>query len=211
MPKYLSFVLLGILTVVGLGAAALGFSQAPSGIDLGVAVTNTLSAPNYTEHLVEHTPQGSQTANLVFQAPDRLGGWLESAGHRTYLYIIGSTEYISVTQSSKNSKAPLTFYKQQTTGALAVDPAHTYLPYWNCKGNPTCPTTKSGSVTTVTLSQGGQTEKLSFTVSGDYVSNFGAVTPGGSISLDISDVGTSPRVALPAGAKITAAPTQPGG
>ncbi|MEI7859433.1 MAG: hypothetical protein WCI26_06320 [Acidimicrobiales bacterium] len=205
MRKYLSFLLLGILTLVGLGAAALGFSQSSSGVALGPAVTNTLSAPNFSEHLVEHTPQGSQTANLVFQAPDRLGGWLESAGRRTYLYIIGSTEYISVTQSTKGPKTPLTFYKQQTTGALAVDPAHTYLPYYN-KG----PATTSGSVTTVTLSQGGQTENLKYTVTGDYVSNFKAVTPGGSISLDISAVGTSPQVKLPAGAKITTPPTKPG-
>ena len=74
MRKYLSFLLLGILTLVGLGAAALGFSQSSSGVALGTAVTNTLSAPNFSEHLVEHTPQGSQTASLVFQAPDRLGG-----------------------------------------------------------------------------------------------------------------------------------------
>ena len=96
MRKYLSFVLLGILSLVGLGAAVLGIVQSQSGTSLGQAVTNTLKSPNYSEYLVEKTPQGSQTANLVFEAPDRLGGSLESAGRRTYLVIIGSTEIFGV-------------------------------------------------------------------------------------------------------------------
>ncbi len=211
MRKYLSFVLLGVLSLVGLGAAVLGIAQSQSGTDLGQAVHNTLRAPNYSEYLVEKTPQGNQTASLVYQAPDRLGGWLQSAGRRTYLVIIGSTEYISVTRSTKTAGGPLTFYTQQTTGAQAVDPAHTYLPYWNCHGAPTCPTTRSGSVTTVKLSQGGQTEKLNYTVTGNVVSKFTAVTPGGTISLEISKVASSPAVALPKGAKIIAVPSQSAG
>ena len=206
MRKYLSFVLLGILSLVGLGAAVLGIAQSQSGTSLGQAVTNTLKSPNYSEYLVEKTPQGSQTANLVFEAPDRLGGSLESAGRRTYLVIIGSTEYISVTRPAGSTSAPLTFYTQQTTGAQAVDPAHTYLPYYD-RG----PSTRSGSVTTVTLSQGGQTEKLTYTVTGNYVSKFTAVTPGGTISLEISKVGTSPAVSLPKGAKIVASPGRSAG
>jgi hypothetical protein len=206
MRKYLSFVLLGVLSLVGLGAAVLGIVQSQSGTDLGQAVANTLHSPNYTEYLVERTPQGNQSATLVYQAPDRLGGWLQSATGRTYLVIIGSTEYVSVPQKGKSTGTPTRFYKQQSSGAQAVDPAHTYLPYWNCHGAPTCPTTRSGSVTTVTLSQGGQTEKLQYTVTGDYVSRFSAVTPGGTISLDISKVGSSPAVALPAGVKIVPFP-----
>jgi hypothetical protein len=205
MRKYLSFVLLGILSVVGLGAAVLGIVQGSSGTSLGQAVTNTLKSPNYSEYLVEKTPQGNQTASLVYQAPDRLGGWLQSSGRRTYLVIIGSTEYISVTRPA-GSKAPPTFYTQQTTGAQAVDPAHTYLPYYD-RG----PSTRSGSVTTVTLSQGGQTEKLTYTVTGNIVSKFTASTPGGTISLAISNVGTSPAVELPKGAKVIAFPGQTAG
>jgi len=210
MRKYLSFVLLGVLSLAGLGATVVGLVQAQSGTSLGQSVTNTLNSPNYTEHLVEKTPQGNQTASLVYQAPDRLGGWLESAGRRTYLVIIGSKEYISVTRPTKSSGKPLTFYTQQTTGAQAVDPAHNYLPYWNCHGAPKCPTSRSGSVTTVTLSQGGQTEKLSYTVTGNYVSKFSAVTPGGTIALEISELGTSPDVALPKGSKVIAFPGQSG-
>lgn len=210
MRKYLSFVLLGALALVGLGATVIGLVQAQSGTSLGQAVTTTLGSPNYTEHLVEKTPQGNQTANLVYQAPDRLGGWLQSGGRRTYLVIIGSKEYISVTRSATSTGKPLTFYTQQTTGARAVDPAHTYLPYWNCHGAPRCPTTQSGSVTTVTLSQGGQTEKLSYTVTGNYVSKFSAVTPGGTIGLEISELGTSPEVTLPKGSRVIATPGQAG-
>jgi len=204
MRKYLSFILLGVLSLAGLIATVVGLVQAQSGTSLGQAQKITLGSPNYTEHLVEKTPQGNQTANLVYQAPDRLGGWLESAGRRTYLVIIGSKEYISVTRPASSANKQLVFYTQQSAGAQAVDPAHTYLPYWNCHGAPTCPTTRSGSVTTVTLSQGGQTEKLSFTVTGNFVSTFGAVTPGGTINLQISKVGTSPDVALPKGSRVVA-------
>jgi len=207
MRKYLAFLLLGILTLVGVGGAAIGAVQSKSGTGLSQAVKNTLASPNFTEDLVEKTPQGNQTAHLVYQAPDRLGGWLLSAGRKTYIFIIGTTEYIAVSQSA-GAPAPKTFYTQQTTGAKAVDPAHTYLPYYNCNPQPgqpkrPCPTTKSGNVTTITLTQGNQKEILKYTVTGNYVSKFTASTPGGTIDLGISELGTSPAVQLPQGYKTT--------
>ena len=202
MRKFMAFILLGILSVVGAGFAVLGAVQAQSGTSLGQAVTNTLGAPNYSEALVEKTPQGNQQASLVFQSPDRLAGWLQASGRKTYLFIIGHTEYIAVTTSAKAPR-PTKFFTQQTTGAKAVDPAQTYLRYWN-KG----PSTRNGSVTTVTLTQGGQTEQLIYTVTGNYVSDFKAVTPGGSIELAITEVGTSPPVELPKGYTITSAAPQ---
>jgi hypothetical protein len=203
MRKYLAFLLLGILTLVGAGGAAVGAVQAQSGTALSQAVKNTLGASNYTEDLVEKTPQGNQTAHLVYQAPDRLGGWLLSAGRKTYLFIIGTTEYIAVSQSA-SAPAPKTFYTQQTTGAQAVDPAHTYLPYYD-KGK----STRNGSVTTVVLTQGNQKETLTYTVTGNYVSAFSASTPGGTIHLGISAVDSSPAVELPPGYKTTTvAPSQ---
>ena len=66
MRKYLAFLLLGILTLVGVGGATLGAVQAQSGTGISQAVKNTLGAANYTEYLVEKTPQGNQTADLVF-------------------------------------------------------------------------------------------------------------------------------------------------
>ena len=203
MRKYLAFLLLGILTLVGAGGAAIGAVQSQSGTALSQAVKNTLGASNYTEDLVEKTPQGNQSAHLVYQAPDRLGGWLLSAGRKTYLFIIGTTEYIAVSQSA-TAPMPTTFYTQQTTGAKAVDPAHTYLPYYD-KGK----STRNGSVTTVILTQGSQKETLTYTVTGNYVSEFNADTPGGTINLGITDVGSSPAVELPKGYKTTpVAPSQ---
>ena len=203
MRKYLAFLLLGILTLVGAGGAAVGAVQSQSGTALSQAVKNTLGAINYTEDLVEKTPQGNQSAHLVFQSPDRLGGWLLSGGRKTYLFIIGTTEYIAVSQSA-SAPMPTTFYTQQTTGAQAVDPAHTYLPYYD-KGK----ATRNGSVTTVILTQGNQKETLTYTVNGNYVSVFNANTPGGTINLDISNVDSSPAVQLPQGYKTTTkAPTQ---
>ena len=116
-----------------------------------------------------------------------------------------------MTRSATTAKGPLVFYTQQSTGAQAVDPAHTYLPYWNCHGAPVCPTTRSGSVTTVKLTQSGETETLKYTVRGNWVSVFTASTPGGTISLDISAIGSAPAVALPAGAKVVKVPAQAGG
>ncbi|HEY4929563.1 MAG TPA: hypothetical protein VIH95_10470 [Acidimicrobiales bacterium] len=197
MRKYMAFVLLGILTVAGVGFAALGVVQSKSATDLGQAVSNTLKAPNYSEYLVQKTTQGNQTANLVFQAPDRLSATLLASGHKTYLFIIGTTEYIAVTTKA-SAPMPTKFYTQKTTGAVSVDPAQQYLHFYK-EG----PSTRNGSVTTVTLTQGGQKETLTYTVSGNYVSNFHAATPDGTINLAISEVGTSPPVALPKGYTIT--------
>ena len=204
MRKFLAFILLGILTLVGAGGAALGAVQSSSATSITQAVKNTLKAPNYTEDLTEKTPQGNQQAHLVFQAPDRLAGWLVSSGRKTYLFIIGSTEYIAVTGAASAS-TPKVFYTQQTQGAVAVDPANTYLNYCTKK-----PATRNGAVTTVTLSQGGETETLTCTVSGNYVSNFKAVTPGGTIELAISSVGSSPAVELPHGYRTTKTPPAQG-
>jgi hypothetical protein len=198
MRKYLAFVLVGVLTLVGLGAAVLGVAQSSSGVPLPKAVANTLNASGYTEDLAEVSPQGNQTAHLVYQAPDRLGGWFASAGRRTYLVMIGTTEYISVTQPARSTRIPLVYYTQQISSVDAADPAHLYLHYYS-EGT----STTSGSITTVTLTQSGETETLTYTVTGDYVSKFGAVTPGGTVDLDLTEVGSSPPVKLPAGARVT--------
>ncbi len=203
MRKYLAFILLGILTLVGGGFAAAGVVQSTSGTGLGQAVANTLKASNFTEVLMEKTPQGSQRAHLVFQSPDRLGGWLSRSGSKTYLFIIGTREFVARTGSASAS-APTKFFTQRTAGAVAVDPAHTYLPYWNCKPQPgaakqKCPSVRNGSITTVTLTQGGSTTTLTYTVTGGHVSNFKAVASGGTIELAISGVGSSPKVSLPKG------------
>ena len=47
--RLISWLLLGGLVVVGAGAAVLGVSQAPKNAPLLTAVTNTLTAPNYSQ------------------------------------------------------------------------------------------------------------------------------------------------------------------
>jgi len=203
MRRTISYLLLVLVSVAGAAGAVIGVTQSSSGVPLSQAVANTLAAPNYTEVLSEHTPQGRQTAYLVYQAPDRLGGYIQSGSRRTFLLIIGTTEYQSVTVKASQGTHHLVFYSQQSQGAQAVDPAHTYLHFYSQGTN----VQKNGSTTTMVLSQGGQSDRLSFTVAGSYVSEFGATTPTGVLHLTISDVGTSPKVSLPAGARVVAVPT----
>jgi hypothetical protein len=215
----ISWLLLGLLGVVGAGGAVIGLTQAPNNAPLIVctsptqpiqkctgAVPNTLNAPNYSEVVTESTAQGTQTDYLTFQAPDKLGGYVENGSKRTYVYVIGSVEYQSLTVSANASTNHLVFYKQASQGAATIDPVHNYLHYAE-----TAPhiTTSAGGTSTFTLSQDGETGTFVYTVSGPYVSEFNLSVKAASVHLVISQVGTSPRVALPAGAKVVKAPTTP--
>lgn len=197
-----SYLLLGLLTVLALGGAVLGIVQSPKNAPLPQAVTTTLGAPNYSEVLNEVTAQGKQTDYLVYQGPNRLGGYIQSGGKRTYVYVIGQWEYQSLTVANGASTAHLTFYRQASQGAQALDPAHGYLPYAKQAKN----ITRSGDTYSFTLSettaQGKQTGTFAYTVSGPYVSEFNLGVATSSVNLVISQVGTSPPVKLPAGSKV---------
>jgi hypothetical protein len=117
--------------------------------------------------------------------------------------VIGSTEYQSLTVSVSNPPKHLTFYRQAGQGAVSFDPAHGYLPYATQVKHPNL----SGDTYSFSVTKQGQTGKFTYTVNGQYVSQFTLTAPNGSIRLDISDVGTSPPVALPAGSKVVSAPT----
>ena len=97
--KRLNFI--SIVLGAGLTIAACGSSGttpttgAAKSASLQQAVTNTLSAPNYSEVVSQNAPQGKQTDHLRYQAPDRLGGYIQSGSKRTYVYVIGSTQYQS--------------------------------------------------------------------------------------------------------------------
>ncbi len=194
----LGWLLVGMVVAVTAGAAALGVSQAPNTAQLTDAVANTLSAPNYNEVATEQTPQGSETAYLTYEAPDRLGGFVESGGRRTYVVFIGHFEYQSVTVSAGASTKHLTFYRQSIAGGSAADPAHTYLKLASEGTNQK----QSGNTTTMSLNQAGQTVTLSYTVSGQYVAQFKGSGQGATVNLVISQVGNAPPVKLPAGAKV---------
>ncbi len=197
------WLLLGMLGAVTAGAAALGVAQSPTSAALPDAVANTIAAPNYREVATEQTPQGSETAYLTYQAPDRLGGYIDSGGRRTYVYFIGRTQYQSVTVSTKTkSTKKLTFYRQPVAGASVADPVHSYLRL-SSQG---VDKKLSGNTTTMTLNQAGQSVELRYTVSGQYVSMFEGSGQGATVAIVISQVGTTPPVKLPSGIKIVATP-----
>jgi hypothetical protein len=207
----MSWLLLGLLTAVGAGAAALGVVQSPTTAALSSctgppqnphcsgAVTNTLSATNYSEVVTEKTSRGMQTDYLVYQAPDRLGGYIQSGNKRTYVVAIGTFVYQSLTVTNNASTAHLTFYRQQSQGARLLDPAYTYLQYAKQGKH----ITRSGDTYSFTLTNSSkQTGAFSYTVTGQYISEMSLVVGTSSVRLDISLVGSSPPVALPGGAKI---------
>jgi hypothetical protein len=198
----LSWLLVGMVAVVTAGAAALGIAQSPSTASLTDAVNNTLKASSYNEVANEKTPQGSETAYVSYQAPDRLGGFVQSGNRRTYIVFIGNYEYQSVTVSPTASTKHLTFYRQAIAGGSAADPARTYLKLASEGTNHR----QSGNTTKMTLNEAGQTVDLSFTVSGQYVAEFKGSGEGSSVSLVISQVGNGRPVALPAGAKVVNVP-----
>ena len=213
-----SWLLLGLLTVVGAGAAVLGVVQSPTTApliscasaqqpvqDCTGAVPNTLAASNYSEVLSETTPGGQQTDYLVYQAPDRLGGYIESGAKRTYVYVIGKSEYQSLTVANGASTSHLVFYRQPSQGAQSLDPAHGYLPYAKQAKNVQQSGNTYSFTLTETTTQGTATGAFGFTVSGPYVSEFTLKVQTSSVQLVISQVGSSPPVKLPAGAKVVKA------
>jgi hypothetical protein len=208
--RLISWLLLVLLGVVGLGAAVLGVSQAPKNAALVAAVNNTKNAPNYTQVVSEKTPQAAQTDYLVWQAPDRLGGYVQSGNKRQYVYILpsatGPVEYQSVTQSASASTKHLVFYRQAGGSAESLNPAYAYLQYALEAKH----VTHSGNTYTFTLSQTGsegkETGTFVYTVTGSYVSQFDLTVETSSVRLIISAVGSSPPVKLPAGSRVVALP-----
>lgn len=165
-------------------------------VSLKQAVSNTLAAPNYTELLAESTPQGKQNVHLKYQAPDRLGGYVESGSKRTYIYVIGTTQYQSQTVPNNASTRQLTFQSQAGEGVSSLDPAHGYLPYATQAKN----TKHLGDTYSFTLTMQGQSGTFTYTVNGRYLSAFTLKAPNGSVRLDVSAVGTTRPVVLPTGA-----------
>jgi hypothetical protein len=214
--RLISWLLLVLVGVVGVGAAVLGVSQAPKNAGLLTAVDNTKNAPSYTQVVTEKTPQGAQTDHLVWQAPDRLGGYIQSGSKRTYVYILpsatGPVEYQSITQSVSGSTKHLIFYRQAGESAASLDPTQNYLRYPTEAKN----VTQSGNTYTFSYSQtgsgGNETGTFVYTVTGPYVSQVHLTVETSSVQLVISAVGSSPPVNLPPGSKVVSLPgaTTPG-
>jgi hypothetical protein len=176
-------------------------------VGLGKAASNTLAAPNYTEVVNESTSQGKQTDHLVWQAPDRLGGYIQSGNKRTYVYVFGSVQYQSLTVSANASTDHLQFYKQASQPAATLDPVHNYLQYASqAKG-----VTQSGETYSFSLNQGEQVGNFSYKVNGQYISVFALTVSKSDVRLVVSRIGTSPQVALPPGSTIVTTSTVPAG
>ena len=167
----------------------------PSSTSLPQAVGNTLAAPSFSEVLNQTSSQGKQTDHLVYQAPDRLGGYIQRGSKRTYVYVIGTTQYQSQAVPNATSTKHLTFQSQTSQGANALDPAHGYLPYATQAKHPT----RSGNTHSFTLTKNGQTGTFTYAVRGQYISKFTLTVPNGSVNLDISAVGSRHRWPYPPG------------
>ncbi len=194
--EFLSIVGAGLVVAACRSSGATGPSQS---VSLKQAVSATVSAPSYSEVLTESTPQGHQTDHLRYQAPDRLGGYIQNGSKRTYVYVIGSTQYQSQAVSNTASTKSLTFSSQTSQGAAALDPVHGYLPYVTQATHPT----RSGDSYSFTLTKQGQTGRFTYTVDGRYVSAFTLRVPSSSVRVDITHVGSSSPVALPPGSSIS--------
>ena len=191
-----------MLTVLGIGGAVLGIVQSPKESGLRAAVTNTLAASNYTEDLSEVTSQANQSEHLVFEAPNRLAGYVQSGAKRQYVVIIGSVAYQTGVVSTSTPTDKLVFKKQATgepNAAVSSDPVHTDLPFVKKAKN----VKQDGDVSTFTLTQQGGVELFHVTVAGQFVSDLSVTATAGRLHLAISSINGSPSVQVPTGAKVS--------
>jgi hypothetical protein len=212
LRRLIAWLLLALVGVVGLGGAVLGVSLSPDNATLSQAVANTKAASSYTQVVTEKTTSGDQDDTLVWQAPNRLGGYIESGSKRTYVYVLPSTtgssfEYQSLTVTPATPTRRLVFYRQASESATLLNPAYRYLSYAS-EGKHIVHSGNTYSFTlSQTSSQGKETGTFVYTVSGQYISQFDLTVQGASVHLVLSDIGSSPPVNLPKGAKVVAAPT----
>ncbi len=206
----IGWLLLGLLAAVGAGGAILGVSQSPGTASLQVAITNTVNATSYSEVFTEHMASASETGYLTYQAPNRLGGYVEAAGRRTYIYIDGNTEYQSLTVSNGTSTAHLVFYRQHSqTPVVSLDPAQNYLRLGRLHlrlGRLAPHVHRSGNTYSFSLTQGGETGTLAYTVSGQYVGILTIHAQDTAVEVTISQVGSAPSIGLPKGARVVTPP-----
>jgi len=198
----IGWLLLVLVAVLAAGGAALGVSQAPKQATLQTAVKNTLNASNYTSDVLESSSQGTQTQHLVYQAPNRLGGYVDSGTVRVYVAVIDGVEYQSNQVTAATSTAHLTFQKQASQPASSYDPVHEYVALAKNAKN----VHQKGDTYTFTVTQQGQSASFTATVIGQYLSDLTISATGAQLSLTVTSVNSSPPVTLPGGAKVVAAP-----
>ncbi len=200
------WLLLALVGAVAAGAAVLGVTEAPRQASLRGAVDNTLAASSYTEDISHATPQGTETLHLVFEAPDRLGGYVQLGNVRSYVVVLGSTQYQSTNVAADAPTRGLTFFSQPSAPARSNDPLAAYLTDYV---RPATVVRRDGTHYRVTVVKSGQTGTFVATVSGPYVVELSVRAPGLSDHIVVSAVGSSPPVRLPAGARVLPATSQP--
>ena len=118
------------------------------------------------------TPQGTQADYLVYQAPDDLGGYIQSGNKRTYVDVIGTNEYQSMTGDGHHGPANhLTFYEQPSQGRPPGRPGPQLPPLTTARARTS---NSPGRTYTFTLTQGGQIGTVHLHRVGNYVSIFAA-------------------------------------
>jgi len=189
-----------VLAVVFLGIPLLSSLHRPTpfAVSLDKATTDTLTAPSYASLMVS-TGSSAETQNLVWEAPDRIGGYVDTGSGRFYVAVIGSTEYQSKQVSTRTGPGNLTFLKGPSQPASSYDPVQNYLAYVKRATG----ITRNGDVYSFSVTQQSQTAQFTVTVTGRYVSYLTLASSGMTIDLTVSSVGTAPPVRLPTGAKVT--------
>jgi hypothetical protein len=193
------WLLLGLVAAVAVGAAVLGVTEAPRQASLRQAVDNTLGASSYTEDISHITPQGTETLHLVFEAPDRIGGYVQLGTARSYVFVVGSTQYQSAAVTPGTPTRGLTLFRQLGTSARSNDPLAAYLADYV---RPATVVHRDGTRYRVTVVKRGQTGTFVTTVSGPYVAELSVRAPGLADDIVVSSVDSSPPVRLPAGARV---------
>jgi hypothetical protein len=193
-----AWLLLVLLAVAGGGFAVLGIVQ--SHVPLDQAVTNTLAASNYTEDFTQTSPQGSESEHVVFQNPASLGGYEQIGNQRTYVLVQGNKAYAARTTGAGASAAHLVFRQANAQPAKLLDPAHHFLPFADHAQH----VVNNGDTYAFTLNEGTEAVSFVYTVSGWHIAQMRLAAPSerATAHLNISEVGTSPPVGLPAGATI---------
>jgi hypothetical protein len=197
--RTLSWLLLVLVGVVTAGGAFLAVYYAPSqpATSLNLAVKSTNAATSYTENLKQtSTTNGVGVLHLVVQAPDRLAGYEQATGRRSYLVVVKNTVYQSVATSITASISSRRFYVQHVSNPIRqVDPLPSYLALVNRAKA----IHRNGSVYSFTLATNtGAKAQLSYTITGEYVSRVEVRIPGSVTQIDLTNLNSSPPVMLPA-------------
>ncbi len=195
-----AWLLLACVGVVAAAAVYLGIHQSPTGPiptrTVAAASANTLAASGYTELYVVSEPGQRVTYHVLYQKPDRLSFYFDSAGSRRYVVFDGSTQYLSQVVSTGSTHVVL-HYCRVAVQPTQQDPAQTYLKLASV--SPTPVKQLNGGVYSFTASGSqGTLVPAFYRVAGPYITQFGAQASSETWQLDVADINHAPPVTVPA-------------